>query len=64
MSEPIYVEDANDRIDIVIFVGGFEVSKMFTAMEKKVRAIKSLVIKRGSIKEDDWRAIAKSLGVD
>ena len=64
VSEPIYVEDANDRIDIVIFVGGFEVSKMFTTMEKKVRAIKSLVIKRGSIKEDDWRAIAKSLGVD
>jgi cell division GTPase FtsZ len=62
VSEPIYVEDANDRIDVVIFVGGFDVSKMFTAMEKKVRAIKSFVIKRGSIKEDDWRAIAKSLG--
>ena len=64
VSEPIYVEDGNDRIDLVMFVGGFDVTKMFAAMEKEVRAIKSYVIKKGSIKEDDWRAIVKSLGAD
>ena len=63
ISEPIYVEDANDRIDLVIFVGGFDATKMFISMEKKARAIKSFVIKKGSIKEDEWRAIVKSLGV-
>ena len=47
-----------------MFVGGFEVTKMFTSMEKKVRAIKSLMVKKGSVKEDEWRAIVKSLGVD
>jgi hypothetical protein len=64
VSEPIYVEDGNDRIDLVMFVGGFDVTKMFASMEKKVRAIKSFVAKKGSIKEDEWRAIVKSLGVD
>ena len=64
VSEPIYVEDGNDRIDLVMFVGGFDTTKMFAAMEKKVRAIKSFVVKKGSIKEDDWRVIAKSLGAD
>jgi len=64
VSEPIYVEDGNDRIDLVMFVGGFDVTKMFASMEKKVRAIKSFVVKKGSIKEDEWRAIVKSLGAD
>ena len=64
VSEPVYVEDANDRIDLVIFVGGFDTTEMFKAMEKKVKAIKSFVVKKGSMKEDEWRVIAKSLGVD
>jgi len=64
ISEPIYVEDGYDRIDVVLFVGGFDVTKMFILMEKKVRAIKSYLIKKGSIKEDEWRAIVKSLGAD
>jgi hypothetical protein len=64
VSEPLYVEDGSDRIDVVMFVGGFDVTKMFTAMEKKVRAIKSFVVKKGSIKEDEWRAIVKSLGAE
>jgi hypothetical protein len=64
ISEPIYVEDGNDRIDLVMFVGGFDVTRMFASMEKKVRAIKSFVVKKGSIKEDEWRVIVKSLGAD
>lgn len=61
ISEPIYVEDSSDRIDVAMFVGGFDVTKMFISMEKKVRDIKSFVIKQGSIKEDEWQAIVKSL---
>ena len=64
ISEPIYVEDVSDRIDVVMFVGGFDVTKMFISMEKKVREIKSFVIKQGSIKEDEWQAIVKSLVAD
>ena len=62
ISEPVYVEDANDRVDLVMFVGGFDTTEMFKAMEKKVKEIKSFVVKKGSIKEDEWRVIAKSLG--
>jgi hypothetical protein len=64
ISEPIYLEDANDRIDVVMFVGGFDTTELFKSMEKKVRTIKSFVVKKGSIKEDDWRIIVKSLGAD
>jgi hypothetical protein len=64
ISEPIYVEDVSDRIDVVMFVGGFDVTKMFLSMEKKVRDIKSYLIKKGSIKENEWKAIVKSLVAD
>jgi hypothetical protein len=61
ISEPIYVEEVSDRIDVVMFVGGFDVTKMFTSIEKKVSAIKSQAIKKGLIKEDEWQGIVKSL---
>jgi hypothetical protein len=61
VSEPIYVEDFSDRIDLVMFVGGFDVTKMFISMVKKVNPIKSFAIKQGSMKENEWQAIVKSL---
>lgn len=64
VSEPIYVADVNDRIDIAMFLGGFDATKMLRSMEKKVSAIKSQAIKQGSIKEEDWQAIVKSLVAD
>ena len=62
ISEPIYAEDANDRIDLVMFVGGFDTTKMFKTMEKKVIEIKNFLVKKGSIKENEWRTIIKGLG--
>lgn len=61
ISEPIYVDDSSDRIDVVMFVGGFDATKIFISMEKKVKDIKNFVIKQGSIKEDEWQDIVKSL---
>jgi hypothetical protein len=63
VSEPIYETDGSDRIDIVMFVGGFDASKMFSAMEKKVSGIKKQAIKQGSIKTDEWKKIVDSLVV-
>jgi hypothetical protein len=60
-SDPIYAEDASDRIDVVVFVGGFDVSEMFTSMEKDIDVIKSDVIGRGLISEEEWQGIVKSL---
>jgi hypothetical protein len=62
VSEPLYTDDDNDRIDIAMFVGGFDATKIFVTMEKKFRAIKNFVLKKGSIKKDEWQAIVKSLG--
>ena len=64
ISEPIYVEEVNDRIDVVMFVGGFNVTEMFASLEKKVSALKSQAIKKGFVKEDEWRGIVKSLVED
>jgi hypothetical protein len=59
VSEPIYVEDVTDRIDIVMFVGGFDLTEILTLLEKKVRTIKSQIVKHGFIKEGEWQAIVK-----
>jgi len=63
-SDPIYVEDTSDRIDVVMFVGGFDVTEMFTSMEKDVNAIKGDAIDRGFISEEEWQGIVKSLVKD
>jgi hypothetical protein len=64
ISEPIYVTDVSDRIDVVMFLGGFDATKILRSMEKKVIGIKNQAIKQGSIKEEDWQAIVKSLVAD
>jgi len=63
-SDPVYVEDTSDRIDVVMFVGGFDVAEMFTSMEKDVNAIKGDAIDRGFISEEEWQGIVKSLVED
>jgi hypothetical protein len=61
VSDPIYVEDNSDRIDVGLFVGGFETAKRFTELDKKIIKVKNQSIKKGSITEQDWQTIVKSL---
>jgi hypothetical protein len=61
ITEPIYVEEISDRIDVLMFVGGFDVAEMFTSMEKEVNPLKSQIVKKGLIKEEEWQEIVKSL---
>ncbi len=61
VSDPVYVEDSSDRIDIGLFVGGFETASRFTALDKKIIKVKNQAIKKGSITEEDWQIIVKSL---
>ena len=60
-SEPIYTEDANDRIDIVMFIGGLDLTGNFSLMEKNIDTIKNDAINRGLMKEQEWKAIVNSL---
>ena len=61
ITEPIYVEDASDRIDLILFIGGFDTTKMFTEIDKKVKSMKNRAVEKGFLKEEDWQALMKNL---
>jgi hypothetical protein len=61
VTEPIYVEDASDRVDVVMFVGGFDVTEMFTSLGKKVTAVKNQAVKKGYLKEEEWQGLVRIL---
>jgi hypothetical protein len=54
ITEPIYTEDASDRIDAVLLIGGFDTTQMFAELEEKVKALKSNAVEKGLITED-WQ---------
>ena len=61
VTEPLYVEDTTDRVDLIMFVGGFDLKSIVASMEKKGNAIRTQAVKHGSIKEKEWEEIIKSL---
>lgn len=63
ITEPIYVEDTSDRIDMALFVGGFETTQMFADFEKKVKGLRSRAVQKGLVKKNEWQTIMKSLGL-
>jgi hypothetical protein len=54
ISEPIYTEEANDRIDAVLFIGGFNTVKMFAELEEQVSKLKKMALEKGLMTED-WK---------
>jgi hypothetical protein len=58
ITEPIYTEDMTDRIDAVLFLGGFDVSKMLSGLEQKFKSLKAQVVEKGFMTED-WKVITK-----
>jgi hypothetical protein len=61
VSEPIYVDDASDRVDAVVFVGSFDLAELTAFFQKKSAKVKSETVKKGLIKEEEWETIVKSL---
>lgn len=61
VSEPIYVAEVSDRIDLLLVFGGFTTTELFSVMEKKVKNAKNNAIKKGFLKENEWQGIVKSL---
>jgi hypothetical protein len=59
ITEPIYTEDMSDRIDAVLFVGGFNTSKMLVDLEQKVKSLKNQAVEKGFMTEN-WHVIEKT----
>lgn len=59
ITEPVYSEDMSDRVDIALLVGGFDTTKMFNNLDKKVESLKNQAIANGLITED-WQVLAKA----
>jgi hypothetical protein len=58
IAEPIYTDDMNDRIDAVLFIGGFDTTKMFADWDRKVSELKTRAVEKGYM-TDDWRSLIK-----
>lgn len=61
VADPIYVDDGSDRLDIVLFLGGFNLAEMVDSQDKKVREIKNYAIKKGFVKEKEWKELIDNL---
>ena len=60
VSEPIYEDDASDRVDVVLFVGNFDLAELTAFFLKKSANVKNETVKKGLVKEEDWEAIVNS----
>jgi len=61
VSDPVYVNDRNDRIDAAIFLGGFDKTEIFVPMLEKSADIAKNAVSRGFIEKDEWEKISKNL---
>jgi len=58
VTEPIYTQDMTDRIDTVLFIGGFDTGKMLSGFEQKVKSLKNLAVEKGFMAEN-WQVMTK-----
>ena len=61
ISDPMFIDSKEDRIDIALFLGDLDLPDVFSSTKKKIQQIKNKTIKKGSIKKKDWDTIAKEL---
>ena len=61
LADPIYTQDTNDRIDVVMLVGGFHTTNLFASMKNKIESIKNDALNFSFIDEKEWQKIDESL---
>jgi hypothetical protein len=59
--EPIYVDELNDRIDVVILVGGFDTTRLFETVSERVSRFDNLIKEHGFYDKGVWAKILKTL---
>ncbi|MGE5187800.1 MAG: hypothetical protein ACM3JE_02110 [Betaproteobacteria bacterium] len=60
ITEPIYTDDMTDRIDAVLFVGGFDTSYLLSGLQRKVEPLKSKAVEKGFM-TNDWQLIVPKI---
>ena len=60
ITEPIYTEDMTDRVDAVLFVGGFDTSSLLSELQNKVEPLKIKAVEKGFM-TDDWQLIVPKI---
>jgi len=63
ITEPVYVEDASDRVDILLLVAGFEITEILLDYEKKSKSLRSRAMQRKLVKKEDWQSMMNKLGI-
>ncbi|MEM2614819.1 MAG: hypothetical protein QXO15_11460 [Nitrososphaerota archaeon] len=61
VSDPLFVDDINDRIDIAIFIGGFKTAKTLSFSKEKCSELKDDMVRRGILSSEEWQEIVKDL---
>jgi len=61
VSEPLYEDSNGDRIDLAVFIGGFDLKEIFSLQKKKIESVKNNAFKKSLIKKEEWEAITKEL---
>lgn len=61
ITEPVYVEDTSDRIDVVLFVGGFDTQEMLAEYEKRTKSLKGRSVQKGLVDKNNWESMMTGL---
>ena len=47
ITEPIYTQNLNDRVDVALLIGGFDTEEMFDNFEKKTASLRKVAVEKG-----------------
>jgi len=59
--EPVFVEEFGDRVDVVILVGGWDSSKMFRDIYRRIERFSNMNLEQGLYNRELWEKIMKTL---
>lgn len=59
--EPIFVDEYGDRIDIVILVGGYDTSKKFNEVHKRIERFSKMNVEQGLVDSLEWEKIKEKM---
>lgn len=59
--EPVYVDEFNDRVDVIILVGGFDPQPLFKKVDERITRFDNLIKEHGFYDREVWDKIRQRL---